>query len=79
MLTGLVELVVEVSLDSLAETGKLLLVLGLDLSEGNSGGSLLVDEGTEASLALDDGIWDAHLAAESGEPDNQLKGGKKWA
>lgn len=74
MLAGLVELVVEVSLDSLAEAGKLLLVLRLDLSKGNSSSSLLVDEGTEAGLALDDGIWDAHLAAESGEPDNQLQG-----
>jgi hypothetical protein len=35
---------------------------------------LLVDDGTETSLALDDGIGDTHLAAESGEEDNQLNG-----
>jgi hypothetical protein len=33
---------------------------------------LLVDDGSESSLALDDGIWDAHLAAQSGEEDDEL-------
>ena len=35
---------------------------------------LLVDNSTETSLALDDSIRDAHLAAESGKEDNQLNG-----
>ena len=35
---------------------------------------LLVDNGTETSLALDDGVGDTHLAAESGKEDNQLNG-----
>ena len=35
---------------------------------------LLVDNSTETSLALDDGIRDTHLAAESGKEDNQLNG-----
>jgi hypothetical protein len=35
---------------------------------------LLVDNGTETSLALDNGIGDTHLAAESGKEDNQLNG-----
>lgn len=35
---------------------------------------LLVDDSAETSLALDDGIGDAHLAAESGEEDNELDG-----
>jgi hypothetical protein len=32
-----------------------------------------VDEGTEAGLALDDGIGNTHLAAEGWEPDNHLQ------
>jgi hypothetical protein len=35
---------------------------------------LLVDNSTETSLALDDGVRDTHLAAESGKEDNQLNG-----
>lgn len=35
---------------------------------------LLVDNGTETGLALDDGVWDTHLAAESGKENNQLNG-----
>lgn len=35
---------------------------------------LLVDDGTETGLALDDGVGDTHLAAESGQEDNQLNG-----
>lgn len=33
-----------------------------------------MDNGTETGLALDDGVGDTHLAAESGEEDNQLNG-----
>jgi hypothetical protein len=33
-----------------------------------------VDDGTEPGLALYNGIRDTHLAAESGEEDNQLNG-----
>lgn len=35
---------------------------------------LLVDNSSETSLALDDGVRDTHLAAESGKEDNQLNG-----
>lgn len=35
---------------------------------------LLVDERAEAGLALDDGVGDALLAAERGEPHHQLDG-----
>lgn len=43
-----------------------------DLGDGNSGGGLLVDELTETGLALDDAEGNIHLAAESGEPDDEL-------
>lgn len=35
---------------------------------------LLVDDRTQTGLALDNGIGDTHLAAESGQEDNQLNG-----
>lgn len=35
---------------------------------------LLVDDSAESGLALDDGVGDAHLAAESGQEDDQLNG-----
>jgi hypothetical protein len=35
---------------------------------------LLVDNSSETGLALDDGVWDTHLAAQSGKEDNQLNG-----
>jgi len=31
-----------------------------------------VDDSSETSLALDDGVWHTHLAAESGKEDNEL-------
>lgn len=31
-----------------------------------------MDDGAESSLALDDGVWDTHLAAEGGEEDNEF-------
>lgn len=36
--------------------------------------NLLVNNGTETGLALDDGVRDTHLAAESGQEDDQLNG-----
>lgn len=33
-----------------------------------------MDDGTETSLALDNGVRDTHLAAQSGKKDNQLNG-----
>ena len=35
---------------------------------------LLVDDGAETSLALDNGVGDTHLLAESGKEDNELNG-----
>lgn len=61
-------------LDGLDEGGELVLVLRLDLGEGEDSGSLLVDDCAETGLALDDGVWDTHLAAEGREEDNQLNG-----
>jgi hypothetical protein len=60
--------------DSRDELGELGLVLGADLGESEDGSGLLVDNGTETGLALDDNVGDTHLAAEGGEEDNKLDG-----
>ena len=70
----LVELVVVGTLDGLNELGELHLVLVLDASERERGGRLLVDDGAEASLTLDDAVGHVHLAAQRGEPDDELDG-----
>jgi len=61
-------------LDGREELGELGLVLSADLGQGQNGGGLLVDDGAETGLTLDDGVGDTHLAAESGQEDNQLNG-----
>ena len=71
---GLLVLVGVALLDGREELGELGLVLGAGLGQGQDGRGLLVDDGTETGLALDDGVRDTHLAAESGQEDNQLNG-----
>jgi hypothetical protein len=41
---------------------------------GSGDAYLLVDDSAESGLALDDGVGDTHLAAESGQEDDQLNG-----
>lgn len=74
MADGVLVLLEVTVLDGGAELGELALVLGADLSEGENGSGLLVNDGTESGLALDYGVRDAHLAAKSGKEDNQLNG-----
>lgn len=61
-------------LDGGDELGELGVVLGADLGQSNDSGGLLVDDSSETSLALDDGIRDTHLAAKSGQENDQLDG-----
>ena len=44
----------------------------LEPRETHDGGSLATNDGTETGLALDDGVRNTHLAAESGEEDDEL-------
>lgn len=60
--------------DSGDELGELSLVLGADLGKGEDSGGLLVNDGTETGLALNDNVGDTHLAAEGGKEDNELDG-----
>ena len=64
----------QVGLRRTDEGSELALVLALDVLHGKNGGSLLVNDRTETSLALDNDIRDTHLAAESGKEDNELDG-----
>lgn len=70
--SSLLELVTKVSLGSGNEVGKSLSVLGSDVLQGNDGGGLLVDDGTESGLVLDDNVRNTHLSAKSGEEDDEL-------
>lgn len=65
---------IQVSLGGRDEGGELALILRLDLLDGEDGGSLLVDDCAETGLTLDDDVGDTHLAAESGEEDDELDG-----
>ena len=56
------------------EVVKFSLVFLPDLGQGHGGGVLLVDQFAEGSLSLDEAVWDVHLLAEGGEPDDQLDG-----
>jgi hypothetical protein len=72
--TVLLKLVIVVSLDGRNNRGKLRLISVLDFSEGNGGGSLLVNKSSKTSLALDNAVGDIHLAAESGQVQNKFNG-----
>jgi len=74
MLLELVESVVVVLLDGTTELLELRSVFLIDIHHSDGGGSLLSDEKSESGLALDDGVWHAHLSAEGREPDDDLNG-----
>jgi len=61
-----------VGLDGRDELGELGLVLGADVAKGEDRRGLAADNGTEAGLALDDDVGDAHLLAEGREEDDEL-------
>jgi hypothetical protein len=48
------------------------LLLRLDISDGQSSGSLLVHDVTETGLTLDNAVRNIHAAAQSWEPDDEL-------
>lgn len=69
-----VNLVVVVGLDGRHEGSEIVLVFGLDISQNDGSSSLLVDEGSETRLGLDDAVGDSHLAAKGGQPEDELNG-----
>lgn len=75
-LADLGEFIVEALLNGLDEGSELSAVLSTDIraNEGDSGGGLLADDLSKTGLSLDDGVGDSLLAAESGEPEDELDG-----
>lgn len=74
VVAGSLVLLSVVDLDGRDELGELSLVLRLNLTESEDRSGLASDDGTETSLALDDGVRDTHLAAEGREEDDELDG-----
>lgn len=64
----------QVGFGSTDEGSEFTLVLALDILEGQHSSGLLVHDGAETSLALDDHIRDTHLAAKSGKEDDEFDG-----
>lgn len=69
-----VSVVVELGLEVLLEKIQFGDVLLLDISQGDGGHGLLVDELSESSLSLDEAERDTHLSAQGGEVHDQLEG-----
>jgi len=64
----------EVGFGRADEGSELLLVLALDVLQGDDGSGLLVHHCAETGFTLDDDIWHTHLPAESGDEDDELDG-----
>jgi hypothetical protein len=65
---------VELALGGVDEVGELGLVLLADAGEGDARGGLLAHNLAKDRLGADDAVRDLHLAAEGGEPDDELDG-----
>lgn len=66
--------VVELGSEVLDKSLEVLVVFLSDISHGDAGSGLLVDELTESSLALDEAVGNTLLSAESGEETHELDG-----
>ncbi len=64
----------QVGLGGADEGSQFTLILAADFLDGEDGRGLLVHNRAKTSLALDNDIGDTHLAAESGEEDDELNG-----
>ena len=73
-LSAELNVLVEVSLEHVTELVQVGHVFLADGSQGDAGGSLLVDEFAEGSLAADEAVRNALSAAESGQVHNELNG-----
>ena len=69
-----VHVVIEAGAEVLGESLELGLVFLVDGGDGGAGGGLLVDDLAEAALTLDDAEGDILLAAEGGQPEDELDG-----
>ena len=56
------------------EGGELAIILTANLLDGNNGCRLLVDDRSEASLSLNDDVWDTHFSTESRKENDEFDG-----
>lgn len=73
VLADLLVALVEVVLDSLGQLVQRDAVVTLHGGQGDTGAGLAAHQLSQTSLALDDDVWHAHLAAQSGQVQHQLK------
>jgi len=66
------EIVIVLGFEVLGQSFKVSSILFAGTSDGNSGGSLFVDEFTKSCLSLDEAVWDVLLSAEGWEPHDEL-------
>lgn len=64
--------VVEVGSEGSGQVVEFSFVFLSDFSQGNDGGVLLVNELSESGLSSDEAVWDVHLSAQSGKPDDEF-------
>lgn len=72
--SGILVLVSKVGVDSGHDGGESRLVLGTNVSQSDHSSGLLVDESSQTSLTLDNGVRNVHLSAQSRQEHNQLNG-----
>lgn len=73
VLADLLVALVEVVLDRFGQLVQRDAVVALDGGQGDAGAGLATHQHSQAALALDDDVWHAHLAAQSGQVQHQLK------
>jgi len=73
VLPDLLGSLVVVGLHGLDDFGELLLVLVLDINEGDGSALLSADELSESGLTLDNAVWNVHLSAESWQVDDDFE------
>lgn len=73
VLAELLVALVEVVLDRLGQLVQRDAVVTLNVGQSDAGAGLATDQQSQASLALDDDVWDSHLAAQSGQVQDQLE------
>ena len=66
--------IIEVGSEGSSKVVDLSFVFLSNVSNGEDGGILLVDKSSEGSFSLNEAVWDIHLSAEVGEPNNKFDG-----
>ena len=66
--------IIEVGSEGSGKVVDLSFVFLSNVSNGENGGVLLVDKFSEGSFSLDEAVWDIHLSAKVGKPDNKFDG-----